>query len=193
MKLIYPEGATPIDPDEANGLIPDHITLQRELNEWESQNIQKAVAWGFSRKRSHVLTVEFVKDLHRRMFDETWNWAGVFRRSDKNIGVPWTHVPEETRKLLDDAKYGLTESVYGVAEAAVRLHYRLVSIHLFPNGNGRHARLLADIVLYNHDLPRIDWGPESLDAPGDVRERYMVALREADGGRFDGLLSYLDT
>ncbi len=157
MKFGNPEGATPIDADEERDLLPGHITIQRELNEWESQNIQKATVWGLSRKRGNLLTPGFVRDLHRRMFDETWAWAGEFRRSDKNIGVAWEQVPMEIRKLMDDARYWLAGSTFSVEEAAVRVHYRMVSIHPFANGNGRHARLFADILLFTHDLPRIEW------------------------------------
>jgi len=191
MKFVYPEGATPIDGDEAYALIPSHITTQRELNEWESQNIQKATIWGLSRKRSDLLSLGFVKELHNRMFNETWAWAGKFRQTDKNIGVAWEQVPVEILKLVHDVEHWLTESVFSVEESAIRLHFRMVSIHPFPNGNGRHARLLADILLYNHDLPRIDWGKESLDFTGTTRERYIAALRAADRGDFSQLLSYI--
>ena len=193
MKFTYPEGATPIDQDEAAGLIPDHITVQRELNEWESQNIRKAMSWSLSRKRHDVLTLDYVKELHRRMFDETWTWAGTFRKSDKNIGVAWEQVAVEIHKLLDDARYWLEEKVYSLPETAVRLHYRMVAIHPFINGNGRHARLFADVFLYNHDYPRIDWGGAHLDSAGTVRERYISALRAADAGDFGPLLEYVRT
>ncbi len=190
MKLSNQEGATPINEDEAAELIPDHITTQRELNEWESQNIQLAVNWGLSRKRSAILTVDFIKELHRKMFDETWTWAGQFRRSDKNIGVAWEQIPVEIHKLLDDTGYWLNESVFHVRETAIRLHHRVVAVHPFVNGNGRHARLLADILLFNHDLPRIDWGTTNLDTDGTVRRRYLNALRAADEGDYGPLLSY---
>jgi len=193
MKFVYPEGATPIDADEERALLPDHITVQRELNAWESQNIQKAAVWGLSRKRSNLLTLEFVRDLHRRMFDATWAWAGEFRRSDKNLGVAWEQVPVEVRNLMGDARYWLGESTFGVEEAAIRVHYRMVSIHPFVNGNGRHARLFADILLFNHDLPRIDWGEKSLDSAGTARDRYINALRAADTGDFSLLLSYVQS
>jgi len=191
MDFIYPDGATPIDADEATGLIPDHITTQRELNEWESQNIQYAHSWSFSRKRSELFTVEFIKDIHKRMFNETWTWAGRFRLSDKNFGVPWDQIAVETHKLLDDVKCWLNESVFGIQESAIRFHYRLVVIHPFVNGNGRHARLLCDILLFNYDLPRIEWGTESLDSGGAERERYISALLAADRGDFKPLLSYI--
>lgn len=191
MKFVYPEGATPIKEDDAGALIPNHITTQRELNEWESHNIQKATSWGLSRKRSEVLSVDFVKELHRRMFDETWTWAGKFRQSNKNIGVAWEQVSIETRKLMDDAKCWLSESTFRIEESAVRLHYRIVAIHPFVNGNGRHARLIADILLFNHDLPQIDWGAASLDFTGTTRQRYINALRAADRGDYSSLLSYI--
>jgi len=189
MRFVYPEGATPIDPDEAQALIPGHLTTQSELNEWESQNIQKAVTWSLSRKRTGVLTANFVNVLHRRMFDQTWEWAGAYRRSDKNIGVPWEQVAVEVHKLLGDAGFWLAESVYSVQESAIRLHHRMVVIHPFVNGNGRHARLLADVLLYNRDLPRIKWGGFELDAPGKARSNYLQALRAADQGDYGQLLS----
>ncbi len=191
MNFDYPEGVTPINEDEATGLIPGHITTQRELNEWESQNIQNAVSWGFSRKRNDILTIGFVQELHRRMFDETWKWAGRFRRSDKNIGIAWEHIAVEIKRLVTDAEYWIDNSTYSIEESAVRLHYRLVWIHPFANGNGRHARLLADIVLFNHDLPRIDWGATSLVTKGTARKRYIEALKAADRGEFGPLLSYI--
>jgi Fic-DOC domain mobile mystery protein B len=191
MRFVYPEGATPVDPDEAQALIPGHITIQSELNEWESQNIQKAVTWGLSRKRTGDLTAEFVRELHRRMFDQTWEWAGAYRRSDKNIGVPWEQVAVGVHKLLRDADVWLRESVYSVQESAIRLHHRVVAIHPFVNGNGRHARLLADVLLYNRDLPRIEWGGSEIDKPGAPRFNYLQALRAADQGDYALLLSYV--
>ncbi|MFC1628731.1 mobile mystery protein B [Gemmatimonadota bacterium] len=191
MRFVYPEGATPIDEDEAAGLIPDHVTLQRELNEWESQNIQKAMSWSLSRKRNHVLTLDFVRNLHKRMFNETWTWAGQFRKSDKNIGVGWDQIAVETQKLLDDTRWWLDESVYSIQESALRLHYRMVTVHPFVNGNGRHARLLADILLFNNGKPGINWGATSLDSTGTARKRYIDALRAADADDIEPLLSFI--
>ena len=188
-ELRLPWRRHPIDLDEAQALIPGHITVQSELNEWESQNIQKAVTWSLSRKRSDVLAAEFVRELHRRMFDQTWAWAGAYRRSHKNIGVPWEQVSVEVHKLLRDADVWLTQSVYSVQESAIRLHHRMVVIHPFVNGNGRHARLLADVLLYNHDLPRIKWRGSELDTPGEARANYLQALRAADQGNYALLLS----
>lgn len=190
MELVYPEGATPIDPDEAAGLIPDHITTQAELNEWESQNIQLSVTWAFSRKRADLLTPGFGQELHRRMFDKTWEWAGQYRKSDKNIGNPWEQIAVEVHKLLADAEYWLARAEWSVGESAVRLHHRMVAIHPFVNGNGRHARLLADILLFNNDLPAIAWGGHDLDVPGEARSTYLAALRAADEGDYDPLLRY---
>lgn len=192
MKFVHPEGVTPIDPEEAQALIPAHITTQSELNEWESHNIRKAVAWGLSRKRRDVLTDGFVHELHQQMFDQTWEWAGTYRRINKNLGVPWEHVAVEVHKLLKDVDFWLTQSTWGVRESAVRLHYRMVVIHPFINGNGRHARLLADVLLYNHDLPRLQWGDSEFHKPGEARSDYLRALRAADEGDYAPLLTCAD-
>lgn len=190
MRFVYPEGAIPVDQDEEAALIPDHITIQAELNEWESQNIQRAVNWARSRKRSDVLTSAFVRKLHQRMFDQTWEWAGQYRQSDKNIGRPWEQIAVEVHNLLMDVEYWLTDAGLSIEEAAVRLHHRMVEIHPFVNGNGRHARLLADVLLSNHDRPPIEWGGKDLDAPGEARTAYLQALRAADEGSYEPLLAY---
>ncbi len=141
-----PTGATPIDPDEAEGLLPEHVTTRGELDELEEANIQEGLEWALGRSRE-VLSEEFVYELHRRMFDSVWAWAGKVRLTDKNIGVDKNIVRTEVRKLIDDALYWRENLVYEPDGLAVRFHYRLVSIHPFPNGNGRHARLMADLLI----------------------------------------------
>ena len=61
MKLEYPPGATPIDADEAAGLIPAHLTLQRELNEFEEANILLATEWLLARRRGDPLDERFIR------------------------------------------------------------------------------------------------------------------------------------
>ncbi len=140
-----PEGATPLDPDEDEGLIPPHITTRAELNAWEQANILRAQEW-LSKRRSTrpVIDMGFLRELHRRMFSDTWESAGKFQKTMKNIGVAPELVPERTQNLFDDVQYWLDHETYSVDEIAARFHHLLVAIHPFPNGNGRHARLMAD-------------------------------------------------
>ncbi len=174
-----PEGATPIDPDEAGELLPGHIRTRTELNEWEQQNILRAAVW-LRRARIEVLSEEFIRELHRRMFDQTWTWAGTYRRSDKNIGVPWHQVPVGVRNLVKDGRYWIKHRAYPLDEAALRLHHRLVMVHLFPNGNGRHARLWCDTLLKKHGRPPFAWKNRELNNIRDARTAYISALRAAD-------------
>lgn len=191
MKFEYPVGATPLDPDEAAELIPAHITTQGELNAWEEANILQGERWAFRQKKPELLTEGFVRSLHKKMFDQTWNWSGTFRSSNKNIGVDWTQVSTQLRNLLDNAQYQLDHSVYSNQELAVRLHHQLVFIHPFPNGNGRHARLLADLVMLNQGEDRLTWGSrEAIAKSGDIRRLYIDALRKADRGYIDPLLEF---
>jgi Fic-DOC domain mobile mystery protein B len=186
-----PEGATPLDDEELEGLKPSHITTRQELNEWEHTNIEQGEIWAFSRKRLEILTVGFVRELHFKMFDETWQWAGQWRKSGKNIGIPAYEISGQVKNLCEDVAIWVREEVYPLAETAARLHHRLVYIHPFPNGNGRHARLFADVLLYNNDQPRLPWGGVALEREGNVRDTYIAALKEADGGNFKPLLTYL--
>lgn len=183
-----PEGATPLDSDEAAELIPKHIHTRSELNAWEQQNILAAARWAH-RARSEALSYGFIRELHRRMFDETWAWAGTFRTSDKNIGVDWHTIPTEVRNLVDDGLYWLENGTYPVDEAALRLHHRLVQVHPFPNGNGRLARLWSDAVLLQNGRSAFAWRNRMLDESGEMRRAYIDGLRAADNLDYEPLFA----
>jgi Fic-DOC domain mobile mystery protein B len=189
LNLDYPPGATPLDPDERAGLIPGHITTQGELNEWEQLNIVQGEQWARKRRRE-ILTDEFLRQLHRQMFGETWRWAGEFRKSDKNIGVDWLKIGVELKTLRDDVRYQVERGSYPADEVAVRFHHRLVAIHPFPNGNGRHARLMADLLVERLEGARFTWGSRSLIDAGETRQRYIAALQAADARDIAPLLAF---
>jgi Fic-DOC domain mobile mystery protein B len=189
--LRYPPGATPLDPNEVAGLIPVHVTLQRQLDEYEAANILQAMTWLNARRRGDALNDVFIREVHRRMFDQTWTWAGQARQSDKNIGVPWYNIAPSLRGLLDDVRTQLEYSTYSHFEIAVRFHHRLVAIHVFPNGNGRHARVMADLLFQSLSGQRLEWGRDALNVEGDTRARYLYALRAADAGDLAPLLQFV--
>jgi Fic-DOC domain mobile mystery protein B len=191
MKFVYPEGATPLDGDELNALLPKHITLQSELNEWEQLNILEAEKWGFGQRHTDILSVAFIQRLHRKMFNETWKWAGQFRTTLKNIGIMPYEIPQELAKLCADVQMQMDYGVMLFDEIAARLHHRLVWIHPFPNGNGRHARIYTDILLVNHHRPKFTWGQDNLTAPTQIRKAYIQALREADRHNFIPLFDFV--
>ena len=183
-----PGGATPIDPDEAEGLIPSHVRTRDELNTWEQANILEAAMW-IQRMRKPALHEPTIREVHRRMFDRTWRWAGFYRTSDTTIGAYWADVPVRVRDFIEDGRYWLEHQVFPVDEAALRLHHRLVKIHPFPNGNGRHARLWCDLLLRQNGRPPFRWRAEELDHAGDARDRYIHALRRADDEDFAELFA----
>ena len=190
LKIEYPPGATPLDPDESRGLIPRHISTQGQLNEWEQQNILRAEEWVFSRRRD-VLTIDFIKRLHKRMFDKTWRWAGTFRKSDKNIGVDWRDIEVQAGVLCLDVKEQLGTRSVPLDEAAARFHHRMTKIHPFANGNGRHARLITDVLLVRNGADRFTWGSAGLTEEGEARARYIEALRAADARDYSKLLQFV--
>jgi Fic-DOC domain mobile mystery protein B len=182
-------GATALDAEERASLIPGHITTQGELNEWEQLNILQGEAWART-QRNDILNDAFVRQVHKQMFGETWRWAGAFRTSDKNIGVDWFNVGIELKKLLDDVRYQIAHASYPPDEIAVRFHHRLVFIHPFPNGNGRHARLMADLLVERLGQPRFTWGSRSLVDATDTRHSYIAALQAADAHDYAPLLAF---
>ncbi len=183
----YPPGATPIDDDEAEGLLPGHITTQANLNEWEQANVAVAAAW-IGTSRLDPFDYLAVRKLHERMFDQTWSWAGHFRTTERTIGVAPEDIPVRLRDLLDDGRYWFRNVTFPPKEGALRLHHRLVLLHLFPNGNGRHARLWANWILKRAGEPPIDWGG-ALGAAGGIRDEYIASLRAADAGDYSRLLA----
>lgn len=188
MTLGLPSGSTPLDPDEAADLLPTHITTLDQLNEWEAENIFSALEWAL--QRSHLrITEDFVRTLHLRMFDRTWKWAGQYRSTEKNLGSPPYLIPMQVREACDNAVFWIQNRVFPPTELAVRLHHRMVAVHPFPNGNGRHARLLADIVLRSLDEPELSWGRKNLRGRGTARDEYIAAVKKADSGEFDRLIS----
>ncbi len=192
MEFHYAPGATPLDPDEAAGLVPTHITTQGDLNAWEQANILQGDRWARRQKHRDLLDEGFVREFHKKMFDQTWQWAGTFRKSNKNIGVDWPQISLKLRDLLDNTRYQIEHQVFDPDEIVVRFHHQLVWIHAFPNGNGRHARLMADILTVRLGLPRMTWGggTVALTSVGAVREAYLTALRAADRGHFESLIQF---
>ena len=189
--LEYPEEATPVDPDEAEGLLFTHITTRKELDRWEQENIIEALTWVDQTKPKYILNETFIRELHRRMFGKVWKWAGKFRQSDKNIGKPWSQVPIELRNLCDDTRLWIELQEEPPDRIAIRFHHRLVSIHPFPNGNGRHARLMTDILLENIlHRPRFTWGGQNLSKAGEARRKYIAALYLADESDYEPLLEF---
>jgi Fic-DOC domain mobile mystery protein B len=186
------DGNTPLSPDEQAELIPN-LATKEELNEWERSNILIAYDWALNSrtlKRQDPLTEPYVRDLHRRMFDQTWKWAGMYRNTEKNIGIPPYQIRDALGGLLGDARHWVEHQTFPPDEIAVRFHHRLVFIHPFSNGNGRHARLMADVLARTQNRPLFSWGGTDIVQAGDFRKSYIDALRAADKGDITPLLAF---
>lgn len=193
LNLDYRDGQTSLDEEEKEGLKIKSITTQQELDEFEQLNIEKAVEWtissNFNSKR--ILTEEFIRSLHKKMFSDVWLWAGGFRKTDKNIGVSWTAIGVELKMLIDDANYWIENDTYIPEEIAIRFKHRIVSIHCFPNGNGRHSRMMADIILESIFKKEIfSWNKSNMVEATKTRSAYITALKEADDGNIQPLLNF---
>ncbi len=187
-----PARATPLDPDELAGLKIKHITTRQELDRWEQENIDDGMRWIKKRHKSDVLSEAFIKDLHGKMFGKVWAWAGSYRRSGKNIGVDWPQISVHIHQLLQDARYWIENKTYVEDEIAIRFHHRLVWIHPFTNGNGRHARLMADALL-EEELQKepFSWSVPGVEDTDQTRSKYLSALRLADRSDFSELLEFV--
>lgn len=193
LELTYEPGQTPLDEEEKDGLKIKSITTQQELDQFEQLNIEKAVEWTIhaNLKPEKILTEKFLKDLHKRMYRDVWKWAGEFRKSEKNIGITWPQIRIELRNLLDDTKIWIENGTYSPEEIAIRFKHRLVSIHCFPNGNGRHSRLMADIIIesiFGKDV--FSWHRSNMVRAYKTRTKYIDSLRQADNGNIEPLIEF---
>jgi Fic-DOC domain mobile mystery protein B len=191
--LEYIDGQTPIDEEEKEGLKIKTISSRGELNEFEQLNIQKAIEWSIIRNFTldQVFTVDFIKEVHKQMFSEVWDWAGTFRKTNKNIGVDKHQIHSQLLNILDDCKYWIKNEIYPKDELAIRFKFRLVKVHPFPNGNGRHSRLCADILI-SHVLkePIFTWGGKDLTEHNDNRTKYLEAIYKAEEEIFGPLIEF---
>ena len=189
----YIRGQTPIDEDEKDGLKIKTISTRGELDEFEQINIETALKWLLGKKFSaeKILSTWFIQELHKHMFSQVWEWAGTFRNTNKNIGVDKYLIEQQLKMLNDDCKYWMVNNTYSNDEIAIRYKFRLVSIHPFPNGNGRHSRLSANIlIVHGFNRQVFSWGGKNLVKSIDNRSRYIDALHQADQGNLDPLIIF---
>lgn len=195
LNLDYVEGQTTLEDEEKDGLLIPHITTRSELDEAEQRNIEEAILWLHNRRKRftvhELLTEEFIRELHLRMFSGVCKWAGVFRKSEKNIGVRSYLIGTTLRELLQDCVYWITNSTYDCEEVAIRFKHRIVLIHCFANGNGRHSRLIADVIIEKIFMREaFTWGAENLIHAGTIRAEYLRALQMADRNDYEGLIKF---
>ncbi|MEO8231200.1 MAG: mobile mystery protein B [Ignavibacteriota bacterium] len=193
LELNYINGQTPLDEDEKDGLIIKTVSTLGELNEFEQLNIEEAKVWllKININTDKILSESFIKELHKKMLGNVWLWAGTFRNSNKNIGVDKFEIPIHLRNLIDNTKYWIKQKTFSEDEIAIRFSHRIVQIHLFPNGNGRHSRLIADVLINKgFGKDEFTWGSTNLTAAGTTRTSYLNALKNADGGNFKDLMNF---
>jgi Fic-DOC domain mobile mystery protein B len=190
MKFVYDQGATPITQDEIFNLIPKTVFTQNDLNVFEQNNIRSAEKKLFNRKKKITFNSEFVRKIHKEMFNKTWKWAGKYRATNTNIGIDWRKIAQDLLLLCDDVNYQIENNVYGLDEIAVRFSHRLVFIHPFPNGNGRCSRLIADWIAYVNGGERFTWGNENLTNKSKTRDLYISALKKADNNEIGDLIKF---
>jgi Fic-DOC domain mobile mystery protein B len=195
MDFEYPIGAIPLDPGELAGLRLSQISSRVELDGWEQNNILEAELWAFRNKKitaDELLSVDFIRQLHERMLCNVWKWAGEFRSSEKSIGVKSWAIGPALNNMIEDVKFWIEQDVYSADEIGARFHHYLVSVHPFVNGNGHHARIMADVLLVQlFQCPRFSWGHGSLVHAGECRNAYIFALRAADERDYAPLLEFV--
>jgi len=193
LEFKYIEGQSPLNEDEKEGLLIKTISTREELDEFEQANIQEAIEWSIKTKisREQLLSEDFILFIHKKMFDEVWEWAGTKRKTNKKIGVDKTQISIELQKLIDECNFWIDNKTFSPEEIAVRFSHRLVKIHLFPNGNGRHSRLVADLLISKvFNKPVFTWGHSDLSKNNSIRKEYLEAIHKADNDDYKPLMDF---
>ncbi len=181
-------GETPID--DISGLKVKGVTTRSELNKIEAENIRKAVVKYLAttpNRRTARFDLLWVFQLHREMFGDVWAWAGTIRTTVTNIGVAPNQIEVGLAALLDDLAFWEQQGEDELKQA-VMLHHRAVHIHPFQNGNGRWARLLANIWLRVLGDQLTEWPEETIGAESVIRDDYLAAIKAADEGEYGPLM-----
>lgn len=193
LSLEYAEGQTPLEEEEKDGLLIKTITTHEELDEFEQMNIEKAIEWTLTRKfkKEKILSEEFVRQLHQKMFGDVWAWAGKFRTSERNLGIRHHLIATRLKQLNDDCLFWINNKTFDEEEIAIRYKHQIVSIHGFANGNGRHSRLIADVIM-SHIFNKavFTWSRLGLAKKGEERKSYLSAIRQADRGDIQPLIAF---
>jgi Fic-DOC domain mobile mystery protein B len=193
LRIEYIDGQTPLNEEEKEGLRIPSITTREELDEFEQLNIEKAIQWTFGKKlkAEQLYSEKFIKELHMRMYGDVWKWAGKYRTSEKNLGIKSYLVAVELKQLVDDALFWHENNTYDSDEMAIQFKHRLVSIHCFANGNGRHSRLMADLIIEKlYDSKVFSWGSANLVKATEARNNYIQAVRKADNHDIQPLIAF---
>ena len=192
-EIEYSAGQTPLDDDEKDGLLISTVTTKGELDEVEQRNIEKAIEWTLTRKlkKEIIFSEGFVRKLHRKMYGDVWKSAGEFRRTEKNIGVDPNQIGVNLKQLNGNCLHWIENKVYPDDEIAIRYKHELVKIHCFANGNGRHSRLMADIIISQvFNKPVFDWSRTNSNNIGEERGHYLKSLRDADKNNIKPLIKF---
>ncbi|MBL4830442.1 MAG: mobile mystery protein B [Aliivibrio sp.] len=192
-----PEGATPLSPDDMQGLKHKHVDTREQLNELEAANILQGQMWASKLTNptlENIFERSFVTNLHKALFGDVWEWAGIFRQRELNIGVDPKNISVDLHNFLEDARCWIEFKHYNNLELSVRIQHRLVQIHPFVNGNGRHSRVFTDIVrVYLLGEKPMKWANAKLENMTEERSSYISSLRKADAEDFSEFIKYLQS
>lgn len=181
-------GRTSLTVQDLQGLKLPFVKTRAQLSAVEGPNIVSGKQATLTSRKSRVpnmLSVEYLRELHSRMFNDVWDWAAQIPSTELQnefaASVPGIR-PQLSILYADAIEYWLNDKRMTPEEFAVRVHHRVVKIHPFRNGNGRHSRLLADLLLSeNFGLETFTWGGSAQLGAGDLyRQPYLEGLKAAD-------------
>lgn len=188
---MLPGRSWALDVSERRALIPLHLSTRFELAAWEQANMAKALAWlEQRRRRGSVLSSRFMRTIHKKMFDETWDHAGRYRKAKSERGAPGWTVSTRVEDVIARTRGWIQMGAYPPDEIAIRFHHRMTEVHPFERGNGRVTRMMTDALLVELGQVPFTWGAKLGLSAAELRDRYVAALRIADNDQIHPLLDF---
>ena len=190
--IVTKDGSTPLDHDQIKGIRFSHLTTMGELDEIEDTNIQKGLEWLHHKDHENFLSMQFLCKLHEKLFGEVWKWGGKFRTVEVNISKYRAHdVGPQLKNFFEDIRLWIDGKKMNWDEISAEMHHRLVTIHPFPNGNGRTTRIFTEYAQKRFGQKVTSWKSSMSSTPKDRRDLYIKALRCADKGDFSLLIEFM--
>jgi fido (protein-threonine AMPylation protein) len=182
-------GETPIDPSGLRSPYKKWVKTRRQLAQPEAENIRKATLKYLTGKltcRKAPFDVAWMLRLHHEMLGDVWQWAGQTRRTGCQFGVDWQQIEMQLYGTVEDLE--IWQESMDLLEQSTNLHFRGVWIHPFQDGNGRWARLLANIWLRLNGEPIVEWPAEVSGIESRIRQEYLDCIRHAIDGEMGPLI-----
>ena len=177
MKYDIPEGQAEILPNKLGLKKPEEIAI----SEFEGF-LEAEILLAESLTAKTKFNTKYILKIHKLALAHLYTFAGKYRNVNISKGgflfSSALHLPQSMKEFEDEVLLQLP-AIYSDREKLIEdvatVHAELLFIHPFREGNGRTARILANLMVRKagYDLLEFD------KIEGEVFEQYVLAVQKA--------------